>query len=196
MAGRVGWPRRRTGTGSESAVYSLRSEQDVRSAYQRYGGELLGFAHNALDDRQLAEEVVQETFLRAWRSAPSYDERRSGLRTWLYAIARHVVADARRRRSARPQLTDREAEGTERQEPAGEAGDSFDRLLMRIELDEALQRLTPDHRQVITDVHLLGRTCAELAEELGVPASTVRSRLYYAVRVLRGILEENGWLAP
>ncbi|MGW0420963.1 sigma-70 family RNA polymerase sigma factor [Streptomyces sp. NPDC003015] len=175
---------------------SLHSEQGVRAAYQHYGGELLGFAFNALDDRQLAEEVVQETFLRAWRSAPSYDERRSGLRTWLYAIARNVVADARRRRSARPPLAGQESARDESQDPQSECGDPFDKLLMRIELDAALQRLSPDQRQVVTDVYLLGRSCADLAVELGIPAATVRSRLYYGVRALRGILEGNGWLAP
>ncbi|MFE6894429.1 sigma-70 family RNA polymerase sigma factor [Streptomyces sp. NPDC057694] len=195
MAGRVRWPRRRTVTDGESAVRSLRSEEDVRAAYQRYSGELLGFASRALDDRHLAEEVVQETFLRAWRSAPSYDERRSGLRTWLYAIARHVVTDARRRRSVRPPLAGDETGRAEPPEPVAEA-DPFDRLLMRIELDEALQRLSPEQRRVVTEVHLLGRTCADLADELGIPAATVRSRLYYGVRALRVILEENGWLAP
>ncbi|MDO0924020.1 sigma-70 family RNA polymerase sigma factor [Streptomyces sp. TG1A-8] len=175
---------------------SLRSEQDVRAAYRRYGSELFGFACNALDDRQLAEEVVQETFLRAWRSAPSYDEHRSGVRTWLYAIARNVVADARRRRSARPPLAGHEPERDGRPGPGDGSGDPFDKLLLRIELDEALQRLSPDQRQVITDVYLLGRSCADLAAELGIPAATVRSRLYYGVRALRGILEENGWLAP
>ncbi|WP_207934496.1 sigma-70 family RNA polymerase sigma factor [Actinomadura sp. KC06] len=171
---------------------SLDSEQGMRLAYDRHGQELLGFACNALADRQLAEDVVQETFVRAWRSAASFDHRRASLRTWLFAIARNVVTDARRHRTARAPLAGPVEAGEQQRDPR----DPFDQLLTRIELDEALRRLSDDHRQVVLDVYFLGRTCADLATELGIPASTVRSRLYYGVRALREILDEKGWLAP
>jgi RNA polymerase sigma-70 factor (ECF subfamily) len=167
---------------------SVRTERDVRVAYSRYGGELLGFALNALDDRQLAEEVVQETFVRAWRSGSEFDVSRGSLRTWLYAIARNGIVDALRRRKVR-----------ERHRPVDHidlpAPDRFDQLLTSIQVDEALNRLTAEHRHVVVGVHFHGRTCAELADQLGIPASTTRSRLYYGVRALRLILEENGGLA-
>lgn len=182
---------RRSAAGQE-ALSSLHSEQDMRAAYDRHSQELLGFACNALADRQLAEDVVQETFVRAWRSAASFDHRRASLRTWLFAIARNVVTDARRHRAARAPLAGPEEAG----EQQGDPRDPFDQLLTRIELDEALRRLSDEHRRVVLDVYFLGRTCADLAAELGVPASTVRSRLYYGVRALREILDERGWLAP
>jgi RNA polymerase sigma-70 factor (ECF subfamily) len=175
----------------QEAFGSLHSEQDMRLAYERHGSELLGFACNALADRQLAEDVVQETFVRAWRSAASFDHRRASLRTWLFAIARNVVHDVRRNRATRVPAT-----GPLDADEPGDRDDPFDRLLERIELDEALRRLSAEHRRVVLDVYFLGRTCAELADELGIPASTVRSRLYYGVRALRVILEEKGWLAP
>ncbi|MGH3244353.1 MAG: sigma-70 family RNA polymerase sigma factor [Spirillospora sp.] len=171
---------------------SLLSEQGMRLAYDRHSQELLGFACNALADRQLAEDVVQETFVRAWRSAASFDHRRASLRTWLFAIARNVVTDARRHRAARAPLAGPADTSEQQHDPR----DRFDQLLTRIELDEALRRLSAEHRRVVLDVYFLGRTCAELATELGVPASTVRSRLYYGVRALRVILDEKGWLAP
>ncbi|MEW2546742.1 sigma-70 family RNA polymerase sigma factor [Streptomyces sp. NPDC047002] len=176
----------------EALEPSLGSEKGVREAYREYGGELLGYARNALGDAQLAEEIVQEVFLRAWRSSGSFDARRGSLRTWLYAIARNAIVDARRHRAARP------AAGADESEQARESGgrDPYDQLLARIELSEALDRLTPQHREAVIEVYLLGRTCADLAEELGIPASSARSRLYYGIRALRGILEENGWLAP
>lgn len=169
------------------------TEKGLRAAYREYGGELLGFARNALGDAQLAEEVVQEVFLRAWRSSASFDERRGSLRTWLYAIARNAIVDARRYTTARPPVAER-AQERETRESAG--ADPYDQLLARIELNEALRRLDPHQREAVIEVYFLGRTCADLAEELGVPASTARSRLYHGVRALRGILEENGWLAP
>jgi len=70
-----------------------------------------------------------------------------------------------------------------------------DRLLARLRLEQALDRLSPEHREAIVQVHYRGRTCAEVADDLGVPASTMRSRLHYGVRELRLVLEENGWLA-
>lgn len=183
------WRGRRKESGDES----LGSEKGVRAAYHEYGGELLGFARNALGDTQLAEEVVQEVFLRAWRASDSFESRRGSLRTWLYAIARNVIVDARRHRDVRPTVAHQdEAEAKNR-----DAGvDPYDRLLARIELREALDRLCPQHREAVIEVYFLGRTCADLAAELGIPASSARSRLYHGIRALRDILDKNGWLAP
>src|SRR3954454_2877389 len=83
----------------------LRSDptgESLRALYRIYAGELLGFALNALSDRETAEEIVQETFTRAWRHADRYDAARGSVRTWLYQICRHAIIDARRRASARP----------------------------------------------------------------------------------------------
>src|SRR3954451_7794582 len=74
----------------------------LRALYRTYAGELLGFALNALGERGAAEEIVPETFTRAWRHADRYDAARGSVRTWLYQIARHAIIDARRRASARP----------------------------------------------------------------------------------------------
>ncbi|TGB19601.1 sigma-70 family RNA polymerase sigma factor [Streptomyces palmae] len=186
------WLRGRTATTAPEPV-RFRTERDVGAAYDLYGGELFGFAFKALDDRQLAEDVVQETFLRAWRSPRGFDPGQGSLRTWLFAIARNLVVDAMRRRKV--------CEGPGRApwdvapEPSS-AFDDIDQLLDRIQLGEALERLSPQHREAVVGVYLGGRTCAELGEELGIPASTMRSRLYYGVRSLRLVLEENGWLAP
>ncbi|MEV7816912.1 MULTISPECIES: sigma-70 family RNA polymerase sigma factor [Streptomyces] len=169
------------------------SEKGMRAAYDEYGGELLGFARNALGDPGLAEEVVQEVFLRAWRASNSFDSGRGSLRTWLYAIARNAIVDARRRREARPAVAHAEEPGREN---ADADVDPYDQLLARIELREALDRLRPEHREVVVEVYFLGRTCADLAGELGIPASSARSRLHHGIRALRGILDENGWLAP
>jgi RNA polymerase sigma-70 factor (ECF subfamily) len=170
------------------ALESLRTEQNVQQAYERYAGELFGFALGVLGDRQLAEDVVQETFVKAWRAGGRFDPERGSLRTWLFAIARNNVADvARRRSTGMPVSTESETE-----EPGG---DPVDRLLTSIQVSAALDRLSPEHRQVVVEVHFHGRSCADLSRQLRLPASTVRSRLYYGVRALRLILEEHGWQA-
>lgn len=186
------WFRARTAAnGSEPA--GLRSERQVQAAYDLYGGELFGFAFKALEDRQLAEDVVQETFIRAWRSPRGFDPDQGSLRTWLFAIARNGVVDAMRRRKVR------EGPGFSSWDAVAESSSAFDgvdQLLDRIQLGEALERLSPQHREAVVEVYFGGRTCAELGAELGISASTMRSRLYYGVRSLRLVLEENGWLAP
>ncbi|MFI0977680.1 sigma-70 family RNA polymerase sigma factor [Streptomyces sp. NPDC021093] len=179
--------------GNRSEPAGLRTEREVQAAYDLYGGELVGFAFKALDDRQLAEDVVQETFIRAWRSPRGFDPDQGSLRTWLFAIARNGVVDAMRRRRVR------EGPGISSWDAVSESSSAFDavdRLLDRIQLGEALERLSPQHREAVVEVYFGGRTCAELGAELGVSASTMRSRLYYGVRSLRLVLEENGWLAP
>src|ERR671914_1746819 len=83
---------------------------ELRELYRRYSGELFGFACNALGDREVAEEVVQDVFARAWRHAADYDPRRASVRTWLYTIARNRIVDARRRASVRPGLAPADAQ--------------------------------------------------------------------------------------
>jgi RNA polymerase sigma-70 factor (ECF subfamily) len=74
----------------------------LRELYRTYSGELFGFAYNALGERGVAEELVQEVFTRAWRHAERYDPERASVRTWLYQIARHAIIDARRSRCTSP----------------------------------------------------------------------------------------------
>jgi len=164
----------------------LDSEDDLRAAYRNHGGELYRFARRALGDEGLAEEAVQETFLRAWRAADRFDPHLASLRTWLFAIARNVVTDLIRRRRARPQPV-----------PLSEAPsvteDGTEALLRAFQVEEALRRLSPDHRTAIVESYYKGRPNAEVAQELGIPAGTLRSRTFYGLRALRLVLEEMGW---
>ncbi len=169
-----------------SAGAVLDNEDDLRAAYGTYGGELYRFARRALADPGLAEEAVQETFLRAWRAADRFDPHLASLRTWLFAIARNVVVDLVRRRRARPQPVPLS-------EAPSKVEDGTEALLRAFQVEEALRRLSPDHRTVIVEVYYRGRPAAEVAEELGIPAGTLRSRVFYGLRALRLALEEMGW---
>jgi RNA polymerase sigma-70 factor (ECF subfamily) len=164
------------------------SGESLRSLYRAYSGELLGFALGALGERGLAEEIVQEVFTRAWRSADSYDAARGSVRTWLYQIARHAIIDARRRASVRPPLAAREAA----EAPDGSQGVSIERAMLGWQVAAALERLSPEHRQVIRLAHFQGLTVREIADALGLPPGTVKSRTWYALRSLRLVLEEMG----
>src|SRR3954452_107438 len=85
-----------------SDVAALGSDEGVRAVYAAHGSELYRFAVRSLGDSGLAEEAVQETFLRAWQAADRFDEALGSLRTWLFAIVRNVVIDLSRARAIRP----------------------------------------------------------------------------------------------
>lgn len=175
---------------AEDAVLVERLSADetgeaMRRLYRLFGGELYGFALNALGDRGSAEEIVQEVFLRAWRHAGSYDPGRATVRTWLYQITRHAIIDARRRAAVRP--------GLPHHDPAEEAeGASLEQAMLGWQVAAALERLTPEHRQMIRMSQFRGLTMREIAEHTGLPLGTVKSRTWYALRSLRLVLEEMG----
>jgi RNA polymerase sigma-70 factor (ECF subfamily) len=163
---------------------ALSDEREVREAYAAHSGELYGFAVRSLGDRGLAEEAVQETFLRAWRAGERFDPELGSLRTWLFAILRNVVIDLGRARAARPTV----AAGTPEapHEP-------LEQILLSWQVEEALRRIGEQHRQVIVETYYKGRPYAEVAAELGVPEGTIKSRVYYGLRALRNALEELGY---
>lgn len=165
------------------------AEALLRTAFDAHGGELYGFAVRRNHDHHAAEEAVQETFIRAWRAADRYDDSAGSLRTWLFAILRNVLVDASRAAAVRPPMSKgNEPEVTDRRE------DEFERILDGWMVEDALRRLRPDHRRILVEVHLRGRPYAEVAEELGIPEGTARSRTFYALKALRLALEEMGWV--
>lgn len=175
----------------------LANDEGVRSVYAAHGPELYRFALRSLGDRGLAEEAVQETFVRAWQAADRFDDTLGSLRTWLFAIVRNVVIDLSRARAVRPALTtDRlhgeRGDGRHAADERVDAGD-IDRVLLSWQVEEALSKLSVEHRRVIVDVHYNGRSYHDVAAELGVPVGTVKSRVYYALRAMRLALEELGW---
>jgi RNA polymerase sigma-70 factor (ECF subfamily) len=162
--------------------------ESLRALYRTYAGELFGFSLNALGDRGTAEEIVQEVFTRVWRHAEAYDPTRGSVRTWLYQIARHAIIDMRRRAAVRPPLalSDPEPEADDAE------GLSIERAMLGWQVATALDRLSPEHRQVIRLAHVQGLSVREIAERCGLPEGTVKSRTWYALRSLRLVLEEMG----
>jgi RNA polymerase sigma-70 factor (ECF subfamily) len=163
---------------------ALNRERDVREAYAAHAGELYGFAVRSLGDAGLAEEAVQETFVRAWRAGDRFDPAIGSLRTWLFAILRNIVIDLGRARAVRPAVAEHGVE------PSVEP---LDQALLAWQVEEAMRRIGAEHRRVIVETYYRGRPYAEVAEELGVPEGTIKSRVYYGLRALRVVLEEMGY---
>ncbi|MFR9755542.1 sigma-70 family RNA polymerase sigma factor [Streptomyces sp. TR06-5] len=159
----------------------------MRALYEAHAAPLYAFVLRLVGgDRHRAEDVVQETLLRAWRNADRLDDAGHAVRPWLITVARRIVIDAHRSRQARPQEVD--AAPLE----SVPAVDEIDRALRAMLVSEAMADLTPAHRQALTETYLRGRSATEAAEALGVPPGTVRSRVFYALRALRLALEERG----
>ncbi len=163
------------------------SEELMRALYAEHGNALLGYSLRlTAGDRQRAEDLVQETFIRAWRHAEALDVTRGPVRPWLFTILRNLAVDAHRARLVRPPETRDDAIALL------PAGDEIERALDAWEIADALGALSEEHRAVLIEVHYRGRSVAEAARVLGVPSGTVKSRTFYGLRALRLALEERG----
>jgi RNA polymerase sigma-70 factor, ECF subfamily len=137
-------------------------------------------------DRQHAEDIVQETMVRAWREAGRLDLSVPSLMPWLTAVARRIVIDEHRRRAARP------AESGEDTAPELPVDDNTTETVLRVAVADAMRQLTSSHRQVINETILRDQTANQAAVTLGIPVGTVKSRVHYALRVLQVVLAERG----
>lgn len=159
----------------------------IEQLHADWAGALHLYAWRRLGDPNAAEEVVQDTLVRAWRHADRFDPERGSLPAWLFTIAHNVVTDRQRRRGARPREV---APVRDADAPLNDV--DVDRALEAWQLAEALRGLTPEHRGAIVEVHYLGFTVREVAARHDLPVGTVKSRLYYGLRALRLRLEEMG----
>ncbi|MFD0511764.1 sigma-70 family RNA polymerase sigma factor [Streptomyces aureus] len=162
-------------------------EELMRALYREHAGPLLAYVLRLVaGDRQRAEDVVQETLIRAWKNAGQLNRATGSVRPWLVTVARRIVIDAHRSRQARPQEVD----------PSPleviPAEDEIDKALWLMTLSDALEDLTPAHREVLVETYFKGRTVNEAAATLGIPSGTVRSRVFYALRSMKLALEERG----
>jgi len=162
------------------------------SAYEEHGGEIYGYCCRVTGDRGLAEAITEDVFVRAWRARQQFDGRLASLRRWLFQIARNAAIDAYRARSVRPGLTGerQHGEGPDAFD-AGVAVDDIDRLADRWLVENSLRRLSDEHRDAIVAVHLVGRTYADVAQELGVPVGTVTSRVFAGLCQLRDLVVQD-----
>lgn len=137
------------------------------------------------NDAARAEDLVQETMLRAWRHLDDMPAAVPAQRSWLLTTARRLAIDDWRTPRRRLELVADEL-------PEGRLEDETDALVQSSLVVEALRRLTPDHRAVIVHCYYLGRTTPQAAAVLGIPEGTVKSRLHYGLKALRLALAELG----
>ncbi len=162
-------------------------DEPLAALYDAYGPRLYALGVHLLHDRGLAEDLVQETFVRLWRSAGRYDPERSSVRTFVYTLARRAAVDLWRRSARAPVPT---AVAPETADEIG--GAAFDDVVLRLAVGEALESLTPAHREVLDLQYNGDLTQSQVAQRLGIPLGTVKTRTLHALRTLSRELKERG----
>jgi RNA polymerase sigma-70 factor, ECF subfamily len=147
----------------------------VRELYRRYAGALLAISRSMLGDPELARDAVQQTFIQAWRAASTFDPERK-LSSWLYQICRRVCID-RYRQERRPSAA---LTATGELVDVSLAGPSMERIWAVYEVRRAIDELPEPERVVMRLSHLDGQSYSEIADRLGVPLGTVKSRAFRA----------------
>ena len=161
------------------------SEALITALYYEHGRSLLAYATRLTNDRNEAEDVVQETLLRAWKHPEVLVNGQGSVRGWLLTVARNIVVDRARARSARPTEV--------REHPANPtvAPDKPEDVVDSIAVLDAIDQLSPEHRNVLVELYWRGSSVAEAAQRLSVPPGTVKSRAYYGLQSLRGIMASS-----
>ncbi|HEY0448838.1 sigma-70 family RNA polymerase sigma factor [Actinophytocola sp.] len=157
-------------------------EELIRSLYEEHGRSLLAYAVRLTGDRAAAEDVVQETLLRAWKHADDLEHGTGSVRGWLLTVARNLITDRARARAVRPTEVNQQVDVPTPQR------DHADDVVDTITVLGALDRLSPEHRSVLVELYYRGHTVNETAAALRIAPGTVKSRTYHAVRALRAAL--------
>ena len=166
-----------SGPGVEAAFSAL---------YDRYGSTVFGVGLKILGDRSMAEELVQEVFLKVWRSSGTFDPSRGSFSTWLYRVTRSVALDLYRKRAhrVRPVSDGALHIATARDSSAGPQ-EIVDESWLSWRVSRALEVLDAPHREVIDLAYFGGLSQREISERTGVPLGTVKTRTASAYKSLR-----------
>jgi RNA polymerase sigma-70 factor (ECF subfamily) len=172
------------GPGVEAALSKL---------YDRYSRTVFGVGMKILGDRSMAEELVQEVFLKVWRSSNTFDPARSGFSTWLYRVTRSVALDLYRKRAHRVRpVSDGDPYLDSSRDPSAGPQEVVDESWLSWRVSRALEMLDAPHREVIELAYFGGLSQREISERTGVPLGTVKTRTASAYKSLRKELTIQG----
>ncbi len=160
------------------------TEAAIRQLYSEHAEALHGYVRRFCQDQAAADDIVQETFIRAWRHLAQLRADGRPIRPWLFRVARNLLTDADRAAKSRPVMV----AVSSAEDPADDAG--LGQVLDRQLVSDALKHLSPAHRTVLVETFYRGGSTARVARQLGIPHGTARSRLHYALHALREQLQD------
>ena len=157
----------------------------LRALYDQHATALWRYTYSLVGDAGRAEDIVQESLLRAWQRPNVLDQSTASARAWLFTVARNMATDEFRSARHRREF------GTD-SPPEQASPDQADRALDSWLIADALARLSLDHREVIVRAYYRGLSTQQIARDLAIPEGTVKSRMHYGMRALRSALQEMG----
>jgi RNA polymerase sigma-70 factor (ECF subfamily) len=188
--------------GDERLILGIRDRDEgaLAALYTRYADTVYGLALRIVHSPEVAEEVVQETFMRVWRGAHTFQGNPSGLRSWLFRIGRNLALDQLRRQAARPRTVTITPEPTDERAPLDTLADATcdvavqatDRCL-REQVRRALLTLPPEQRHALELAYFGGLTHREIADETGEPLGTIKTRLRLGLQKLAATAREEAF---
>jgi len=164
------------------------SSEDFECSTGPFRRELLAHCYQMLGSAHDAEDLLQETLLRAWQHPEVIGDTERSARAWLFTVARNMIIDDRRSARYRNVVASTDVEGAPEQSTPDEVNAALDRLLIA----DAMTQLSAEHRAVVERSYYRGWTTAQIAADLDIAEGTVKSRLHYALRALRLTLQELG----
>jgi RNA polymerase sigma-70 factor, ECF subfamily len=168
-------------------------EVALSKLYDRYSRTVFGVGLKILSDRSMAEELVQEVFLKVWRSSRTFDSARGSFSTWLYRVTRSVALDLYRKRGRRVRpVSDGQLHVAAERDPSAGPQEIVDESWLSWRVSRALEVLDAPHREVIDLAYFGGLTQREISERTGVPLGTVKTRTASAYKSLRKELAVQG----
>ena len=173
-------------TGDSSALERL---------YDRYAATLMGVVLRIVQNRAIAEEIVQETFWRVWDKADSFDVTQGKFSTWMFSIGRRLAIDNTRRQKVRPQAARSEAEEEIMLREPDDAANVAETAVLHIEQERvrlAMTELSPEQYEVIELAFFRGMTRREIAQAIDTPLGTIHTRARLGLQKLRTALEAAG----
>ena len=169
------------------AAIAGRSELALKQLYEKYGGLLFAIAQRMIGDPGIAQEIVQDSFLRCWDRAETFVPERGSVHSWLVAIARNISIDAFRGRRFKARMREQDGPAIERVESA--VDDPAERIARRMTIQSAMDQLPASQRDAIVLAFFGGLTQTQVSDLLDVPLGTIKSRIRDGMLKLRIQLE-------